>query len=192
MTSLSRIRPSLRRAAFVAALGALMVPATAGAAVTADASAKKKKAKLPVVTSVRPLQVQIGQTLEVRGKYFRRGRNKNSVVFKRDGGKAVFVKAGVGTTKLLRVKVPARLEKEFTKQGTAVVPTRFRIRVLAKKFGKRYTKASRSPVVSLPAAALPPGYVESLPDGDCDNDGAKNRVDGDDDNDGLSTASRRT
>ena len=53
MTSLARIRPSLRRAAFVAALGALMVPATAGAAVHAEASAKKKKAKPPVVTSVR-------------------------------------------------------------------------------------------------------------------------------------------
>ena len=53
MTSLARIRPSLRRAAFVAALGALMVPATAGAAVHADASAKKKKAKAPVVTRVR-------------------------------------------------------------------------------------------------------------------------------------------
>ena len=53
MTSLARIRPSLRRAAFVAALGALMVPATAGAAVHAEASAKKKKAKAPVVTTSR-------------------------------------------------------------------------------------------------------------------------------------------
>ena len=185
MTSLARIRPSLRRAAFVAALGALMVPATAGAAVHAEASAKKKKAKAPVVTSVRPLQIEIGQTLEVRGKYFLRGRKKNSVVFKRDGGKAVFVKADVGTTKLLRVKLPAKLAKEFTKRGTSVVPTRFRVRVLAKKFGKRFTKASRSPVISLPAAPLPPGFVESLPDGDCDNDGTKNRADTDDDNDGL-------
>jgi hypothetical protein len=188
MTSLARIRPSLRRAAFVAALGALLAPATAGAAVQAQASAKKKKAKPPVVTSVRPMQVQIGQTLEIRGKYFIRGRNKNSVVFKRDGGKAVFVKAGVGTTKLLRVVVPTKLQKEFTKVGTGVVPTRFRVRVLAKKFGKRFTKASRSPVISLPAAALPPGYVQSLPDGDCDNDGTQNKNDADDDNDGLSDA----
>jgi hypothetical protein len=192
MTSLTRIRPSLRRAAFVAALGALLAPATAGAAVHAQASAKKKKAKAPVVTSVRPMQVQIGQTLEIRGKYFIRGRNKNSVVFKRDGGKAVFVKAGVGTTKLLRVNVPAKLEKEFTKVGTGVVPTRFRVRVLAKKFGKRFTKLSRSPVISLPAAALPPGFVESLPDGDCDNDGSKNRYDGDDDNDGLADGTEQS
>jgi hypothetical protein len=186
MTSLARIRPTLRRAAFVAALGAIMAPATAGAAVHAEASAKKKKAKPPVVTSVRPLQASIGQTIEIRGKYFLRGRNKNSVVFKRDGGKAVFVKAGVGTTKLLRVKLPSKLEREFTKRGTSVVPTRFRVRVLAKKFGKKFTTLSRSPVISLAPSALPPGYVESLPDGDCDNDGKQNKVDGDDDNDGLS------
>ena len=148
MTSLVRIRTTLRRAAFVAALGALMVPATAGAATHAKASASKKKVKLPVVTSVRPMTVEIGQTLEIRGKYFIRGRYKNSVVFKRDGGRAVFVKAKVGTTKLLRVTVPKKLEKEFTKVGTAVVPTRFRVRILTKKLGKKFTKLTRSPLIA--------------------------------------------
>ena len=51
-----------------------------------------------MVTSIRPMTAQVGDTLEIRGKYFIRGRNKNTVVFKRDGGKAVFVKAKVGTT----------------------------------------------------------------------------------------------
>ena len=80
-------------------------------------AAAKKKAKPPVVTSVRPMTVEIGQTLDIHGKYFLRGRNKNSVVFKRDGGRAVFVKAKVGTTKLLRVTVPEKLAKEFTKSA---------------------------------------------------------------------------
>jgi hypothetical protein len=185
MTSFARIRPSLRRAAFVAALGVLMAPATAGAAVHAQASAKKKKAKAPVVTSIRPMSVEIGQTLDIRGKYFIRGRYRNTVAFKRDGGKAIFVKAKVGTTKLLRVTVPKKLEKELTKVGTSVVPTRFRVRILTKKFGKKFTKLTRSPLIAPKSAALPPGYVESLPDGDCDNDGQKNRVDADDDNDSL-------
>jgi hypothetical protein len=44
MTSLVRIRPYLRLAAFVAALCALLAPATAGASVHAHA-AKKHKAK---------------------------------------------------------------------------------------------------------------------------------------------------
>ena len=126
-SSLARIRPTLRRAAFVAALGAFMVPATAGAAVHAQASATKK-AKPPVVTRVTPMKVEIGQKLEIRGRYFLRGRNKNTVVFKRSGGKAVFVKADVGTTKLLRLTVPSKLEKEFVKNGLAPQPTRFRIR----------------------------------------------------------------
>ena len=69
-----------------------------------------------------------------------------------------------------------------------MVPTRFRVRVLAKKFGKKFTTLSRSPVISLAPAPLPPGFVESLPDGDCDNDGTQNKDDGDDDNDGLSDA----
>jgi hypothetical protein len=185
MTSLARIRPSLRRAAFVAALGVLMAPATAGAAVHAKASASKKKAKAPVVTSIRPMSVEIGQTLDIRGKYFIRGRYRNTVAFKRDGGKAVFVKAKVGTAKLLRVTVPKKLEKEFTKVGTSVIPTRFRVRILTKKFGKKFTKLTRSPLIAPKSAALPPGYVESLPDGDCDNDGQKNKVDADDDNDSL-------
>ena len=96
MTSLARIRPYLRLAAFVAALCALLAPATAGASVHAHAAAKKK-AKPPVVTSVRPMNVEIGQTLEIRGKYFIRGRYKNTVAFKRDGGRAVFAKAKIGT-----------------------------------------------------------------------------------------------
>ena len=93
MTSFARIRPLLRAAAFVAALCALMAPATAGASVHAKASASKKKVKLPVVTRVSPMSVQIGQTLEIKGKYFIRGRYRNTVVFKRSGGRAVFVKA---------------------------------------------------------------------------------------------------
>ena len=131
------------------------------------------------------MRVEIGQKLDIRGRYFLRGRYKNTVVFKRSGGKAVFVKAAVGTTKLLRVTMPTKLLKEFVTQGTAVQPTRFRIRVLARKFGKRYTSASRSPLVFPHSTPPPPGFVESQPDGDCDGDGTKNGVDADDDNDGL-------
>src|SRR4051812_12475825 len=174
MTSFARIRPSLRRAAFVAAFGALMVPATAGASVHGHAAAKHKKARPPVVTRVAPMQVAIGQTLEIRGRYFRRGRNKNSVVFKRDGGRAVFVKATLGTTKLLRLTVPAKLKSSLTTRAGVPIPTRFRVRVLAKKFGKRFTKASRSPVVGPELPPTPPGTKEAAADGDCDGDGVKN------------------
>jgi hypothetical protein len=185
MTSLARIRPSLRRAAFVAALGALMVPATAGAAVQAEASAKKKKAKPPVVTRVAPMNVAIGQKLEIRGRHFRRGRNKNSVVFRRDGGKAIFVKADVGTTKLLRLTVPAKLKSSLATRNGVPVPTRFRIRVLAKRFGKRFTKASRSPLIGPELPPTPATPPRAAADGDCDGDGRTNGVETDDDDDLL-------
>ena len=185
MTSIARIRPSLRRAAFVAALGALMAPATAGAAVHAEASAKKKKAKPPVVTRVAPMHVAIGQKLEIRGRNFRRGRNKNTVVFRRDGGKAIFVKAQVGTTKLLRLTVPVKLKPALATRSGAPVPTRFRIRVLAKKFGKRFTKASRSPVIGPELPPTPATPPRAAADGDCDGDGVKNGVETDDDGDLL-------
>ena len=185
MTSSSRIRTSLRRAAFVAALGALMVPATAGAAVTGQASAKKKKAKPPVVTRVAPMHVAIGQKLEIRGRHFRVGRNKNSVVFRRNGGKAIFVKADVGTRKLLRLTVPAKLKASLATRNGAPVPTRFRIRVLAKRFGKRFTRASRSPVIGPELPPTPATPPRAAADGDCDGDGQTNGVETDDDGDLL-------
>jgi len=184
MTSFARIRPSLRRAAFVAALGALMVPATAGATVHAQASAKKKK--LPVVTRVAPLQVAIGQKLEIRGRNFLRGRNKNTVVFKRTGGRAIFVKADIGTKKLLRLTVPTKLKPALRTRAGVAVPTRFRLRVLAKKFGKRFTKASRSPVIGPELPPTPATPPRAAADGDCDGDGVKNGIETDDDGDLLS------
>jgi hypothetical protein len=183
MTSLARIRPSLRRTAFVAALGALMVPATAGAAVHAEASATKKKAKAPVVTRVTPMHVAIGQKLEIRGRHFRRGRNKNTVVFKRRGGKAVFVKADIGTTKLLRVTVPTRLKAQLTTRVGAPIPTRFSLRILAKKFGKKFTKKSLSPVVGPELPPTPTTPPRAAADGDCDGDRTLNGVEADDDGD---------
>jgi hypothetical protein len=87
------------------------------------------------------------------------------------------------------------------------MPTRFRVRVLTKKLGKRFTTASRSPVISaapaapgpaLAPAAAPPAPLapaapdapaaETLPDGDYDGDGQLNRDDADDDNDLLPDA----
>ncbi|HYM58967.1 MAG TPA: IPT/TIG domain-containing protein [Solirubrobacteraceae bacterium] len=188
MANRTRISTFLRRAAMTAALGALLAPAAAGAA-TADASkAKKKRTKTPVITAVKPMNVAIGETLEIRGRNFLRGRNKNSVVFKRDGGKAVFVKADVGTTKLLRVMIPAKLQSQFALSAGVPRATRFRLRVLAKKFGRSFSRTRLSPVVSGPRAAAPPGFVQSQPGGDCDGDGTKNATDADDDNDGLTDA----
>ena len=186
MATRTRISTFLRRAAITAALGALLAPAAAGAA-TAEAS-KAKKAKAPVITRVAPLNLAVGETLTINGRNFVRGRLKNSVVFKRDGGKAVFVKADVGTAKLLKVQVPPKLTSSLSTKAGAPIPTRFRLRVLARKLSKRYTSRSRSPVIG---PAKPPGSASppaSAADGDCDGDGVLNGSEGDDDGDLLSDA----
>jgi hypothetical protein len=83
------------------ALVALIASAAAGA-VAPSAHAKKRK-KAPVITSVQPKDVAVGETLTIRGRNFIRGRGRNTVVFKRDGARAVFVKADLSTTRMMRL-----------------------------------------------------------------------------------------
>ena len=181
----ARIRPHLRRASFAAASVALLASATAGLAAT-DAHAKPKKKKAPRITAIAPKHVAVGQTLTIRGRNFLVGRSKNTVVFKRKGARAVFAKADVSTKKVLRVKVPATLQKFFALKAGNPVPTVFRLRILAARFGKKFTGRKLSPIVSGPVPTA--NQVVQSPDGDCDKDGVKNRYDADDDNDLLTDA----
>src|ERR1700754_2758224 len=123
-----RTRPLLRRAGAAAALGAMIVPAAPDA-----------KTKAPVITKVTPKTALVGTKMTIQGKYFKRGKAKNSVLFRRDNGKALFVKADVSTTKKLVVVLPPTLEKFMAQKGGTAVATRFRLRVLAAKLSKKYT-----------------------------------------------------
>jgi hypothetical protein len=161
----------------MAALAALLITSAFAGATAAPAQAKKK-AKAPVITKVSPMSVGVGQTLTIRGKNFVRGRKKTTVVFKRDGARAVLVKADLSTGKLLKLTVPASLAKYFRTSNGQAVPTRFRLRVLTTRLGRKFTSVKRSPFVG-PAPAI------AAADGDCDGDKVKNGVDTDDDNDLL-------
>jgi hypothetical protein len=174
----ARTRPTLRRAGLLVGLTALLVPAVAGT--TANA-----KTRSPVVTSITPTHVYVGETMTIRGHHFRRGLNKNTVAFKRDGAKAVFVTAAKGTTKMLRFTLPKRLERILVVKNGTPTATRLRVRVLASKFGKSYSKISRSPVVGPEKPPAPPKPAAVDPNADCDADGVINSVDTDDDNDLL-------
>jgi hypothetical protein len=166
----------------MAALGAIVASAVAGA-IAPDAHAAKKK-KAPVITSIAPTAVAVDQKLTIRGRYFKAGRYKNTVAFKRDKGKAVFVKAEVATKKMIRVTIPGKLVPQMAVRDGSPVPTSFRLRVLAKRFGKTFTKGKLVPLIGPPVPPNPePPKVD--PDGDCDSDGVKNGVDTDDDNDLL-------
>ena len=123
--------------------------------------------------------------MKIRGRHFRRGVNKNMVAFKRKGAKAVLVPAGRGTTKLLMVELPKRLEKILLVQNGTPVATPLQVRVMSSRFGKRYTSRSKSPLVGPEKPPAPPKPKAANPNGDCDGDGQINRVDTDDDNDLL-------
>ena len=104
---------------------------------------------MPTVSSVAPLNLGIGDTLTIRGRNFRAGENKNTVVFKRDGQRAVFVRAEEATTTRIRLKVPDKLAQYLSRRsdGTAR-PTRFRLRILSARFGRTFTATRLSPVVN--------------------------------------------
>ncbi len=157
----------LRRAVVTAALGALVVPASAGAAV-----------KTPVIKKVTPKNVSVGETLTIHGKNFRSGKAKNTVLFKRDKGKALFVKAGLSTKKRITVVIPKSLEKYMVVKHDAPAASRFRLRVLTKKLSKRYTSLKASPTVG-PEKLKPTddggtGTVTLDPNADTDGDGLTN------------------
>jgi hypothetical protein len=144
-----------------AALGALLVPATAGAA-----------AKSPTISKVAPDSANVGDTLTIYGKNFRRGKNKNTVLFKRDGGKALFVKAGLSTARQMTIAIPKNLEKYMSATSGIPVATRFRLRVLTTRLGKSFTATSKSPLIG-PEPVAPTGGDTATPQLDprADNDG---------------------
>jgi hypothetical protein len=172
-----------------------VVPATAGAATT------------PKVTSVAPLKLKIGEKLTIKGSGFRSGKNKNTVIFKAKGARAVFVKAEKATKARLTVKVPAKLAAFLKVRSGQAVATRFQLRVLSKKLSKAYTPTGKSPsiapatgattggaattpaktvaavVPATPQAAPAPTATIAAPN--CDGDSQIDAVDADDDNDIL-------
>jgi hypothetical protein len=142
----------------------------------AGANAASKGSSYPVITTVSPAKLGVGDVMTITGKNFRKGKNKNTVVFKRDGGRAVFVKAPDATTTKIGVTVPAKLLPFLLKKKGKRTFTLFRVRVLSKKFAKKFTAKSKSPMIG-------PDAIGGGTKDDCDGDKIKNKVDKDDDND---------
>jgi hypothetical protein len=148
----------------------------------AAADAKTKKPSIhPTISSVSPKSVGIGNALTIKGRNYLAGRGRTTVIFKRSGRKAVFVKAGLSTRKKLTVVVPEKLRPQLIRSGAATLPTKFRVRILARRMGKKYTSLNASPTI-LPAK-LESGPPPAPPD--CDNDRIPNGDESDDDNDLL-------
>ena len=176
--------PFSRRSMVLNATLAAVLAAMCAVLSASDAVAKSR-GKAPVVTATSPERTTIGERLTIRGRNFRAGKARNTVVFRRDGARAVFVRADLSTRKMMRVKLPDRLSDFLAvKDGTPQF-TRFRIRIIAERLGRRFTAAGSSPVIGPEKPPVPPAPPAPPADGDCDTDGQLNAVDADDDNDLL-------
>jgi hypothetical protein len=98
--------------------------------------------QLPVIKSISPMKLKVGEKLTLKGQYFLAGKGKTRIFFVRGRGGAAFAKSDSGTSTKLVVTLPAQLDNVLKGKTT-----RIQIRVLAKKFGK-LTAASKSPLVS--------------------------------------------
>jgi len=166
----------------------IALSATAVLAVpSGTAVAKKKAPRYPVITKVTPMQVGVGDLLTIKGKGFRSGKNKNTVVFKRFGQRAIFVRAESATSTRLLLHVPLKLQAYMKLENNQPVPSVFAIRIISKRFGQRFTSRKLSPTVgpagtgiTAPGVTLPSAYEQCLaaaqanPAGDEDKDGLYN------------------
>jgi hypothetical protein len=180
--SFSRIRTITTVAVSAAAVLAL----PAGPAV---AKKKKKAPTYPVITKVTPMNVGVGDLLTIKGKGYRPGKNKNTVVFKRSGQRAVFVKAESATSTTLTLHVPLKLQAYMKLTNNQPVPSVFKIRVISRRFGLRFTSTKLSPTVGPAGSGTqtqtpppPSAYEQCLaaaqanPSGDQDGDGLPNNI----------------
>jgi hypothetical protein len=158
-----------------ALVSALLVPV---------ASASAKSTPVPVIKSISPLTLNVGEKLTVKGKNFLPGKGKTRVFFVRKGGGTAFARADSATKTKLVVTLPAQLDKVLGGKSARV-----QVRVLTKKFGK-LSASKKSPVVSpTPSGVVvtpDPGTGPAVPEGDCDKDGIPNSQETDMDNDLLS------
>jgi hypothetical protein len=162
----------------------LLLLACALPAVLPASAMAAKSPTYPVVKKVSPLKLGVGERLTLRGTGFRAGRAANTVVFKRDGKPAIFVKSGLSTKKKIYVNVPDKVAAFLASQDGTAVPTRFRLRVLAGRFSKHFTSNKLSPLIRANATSAAPGSTYKScqqaavanPSADADSDGMPSAV----------------
>ncbi|HEX4806620.1 MAG TPA: IPT/TIG domain-containing protein [Conexibacter sp.] len=144
---------------------------------------------LPTITRVTPLRLAIGRTLTIVGRNFVPGRGRDTVVFFRSGAPAIFLRATSATSTRIHVTLTAKLGRYLvTRNDGSPAPTRFRLRVLTRRFGARFTPTRLSPVV-LPAPSSSGGGGSTAPSGPtCTLASARADPTADADGDGLSNA----
>ncbi|HKN93864.1 MAG TPA: IPT/TIG domain-containing protein, partial [Thermoleophilaceae bacterium] len=159
-------------------LALLAIPVFFLAAVPAFAKKhhKARRAAAPVVKSIHPLKLKIGEKLTIHGTGFIKGRHKDTVVFMGAGKRVVWVKADKASSKTITVTLPNKLAVLLADKSGAQKPTRLLVRVIAHRSGRAFTKRAKSPIVSpnatiqgaTPQAEPCPGYSNAALDSDGD------------------------
>jgi hypothetical protein len=157
-----------------------------GARIASLASTSTRRpAPLPTIHRVTPMKLMIGAKLTIIGRNFIPGRHRDTVVFLRGGAPAVFLKADAATRTRITITLTSKLARFLRTGGNgARIATRFRLRVLARRFGPGFTPFARSPLVlpqplsaTNPANSTPGCTLQSAaanPSADADGDGLSN------------------
>jgi hypothetical protein len=128
----------------------VLIASLLACALAAGLAASAHAAASPVVTEVRPLNLAIGETLTIDGRGFLPGAHENTVVFQRDDGEPVFVRADDATRTTITIVVPLKLLPFLAQKDGAPSRTRFRLRVLSRRLGRAFTKRTQSPKIGPP------------------------------------------
>lgn len=169
--------------------GLAMLCIFGGLATTASGAhaASSAGAGLPTIRSVTPLTANVGDRLTIRGRNLAsRGARRTTVVFKR-GATSIVVKVQRATRTTIKLVIPRSLARYVVRQNGIAQPTRFRLKVRARRTAKRFTAIARSPRIGLPGS-LPGSATDSLfdlwpvlpgldPADDCNGDGILDAAD---------------
>ncbi len=131
----------------IAAFGGLMSSAASAAA-------------LPVITSVSPRSVSIGEKITIKGRNFKPGALKTQVAFRRAGKQTVYVKAEKATKTKLTVTVSAKVLALFKDDQTT--PRLIQLNILTNRLGKKWTSDLNSVTIN-PAVKAPPVETPTTP-----------------------------
>ncbi len=128
----------------------------------ASATAAKKASPLPAIASIGPATASAGDALTIRGSHFLAGRGRNTVLFRTGSGGPVSVRAGQATRTRMTVVVPPSLERRLSVKDGVAIPTRFRVRIRARRLGKGSTAMRRSILIRPTRASggPPPGCAD--------------------------------
>jgi hypothetical protein len=163
LRTLRSLSPALAVALLAAPAAANAAPATKKVT-AATSKASTSKTAYPVIDSIAPRKITIGQKLTLKGKNFKATKGKSSVAFYAKGKAVIFVKAQSVTSTRLVITIPTKIGNLLVVSNGAPVRTMLRMRVVAAKMGKSWTKNSRSPLVApLPPVPLAPGTDPNSP-----------------------------